>query len=446
MKLTFLQSSSYILEHNGVKILNDPWLVDGEYYGSWAHYPPFDFNPNDYSDIDYVFISHIHPDHISLKTLNQLNKDIPVLIHKFQTKFLKKNIENLGFSTIEIEHNQRTKLKDDLYINILAADNCNPELCGKFLGCGTAENKFKEMYFDSICVVDNNTEVVVNINDCPYELAQATLSLILEKYKKIDLLLVGYAGAGPFPQCFEMDDKSKINFAEKKRLQFLTQAEKFINLFKPEYFMPFAGRYVLSGKLSNLNSFRGVPELEDAFDYFNDSQNIPTKSKSILLNPGSSFDISTGVTSKSYSPISKQEKNDFIKNVLSLRKLDYEYSTFPEFEELASLIPKCFSRFENKRKEIGFSTETRILLELSDTKFVEIPCNGESFKIITKEESKNITKYVKMYLDYRLLKSVLQGPKYAHWNNADIGSHIRYSRSSDIFERGLSYCMNFFHA
>ena len=140
MKLTFLQSSSYILEHNGVKILNDPWLVDGEYYGSWSHYPQFKFNPVNYSDIDYIFISHIHPDHVSFKTLEQLDKSIPVLIHQFPTKFLKKNIENLGFKTIEIEHNKRTKLKNDLYINILAADNCDPELCGKFLGCGTAEN------------------------------------------------------------------------------------------------------------------------------------------------------------------------------------------------------------------------------------------------------------------------------------------------------------------
>ena len=111
-----------------------------------------------------------------------------------------------------------------------------------------------------------------------------------------------------------------------------------------------------------------------------------------------------------------------------------------------SLIPKCFSRFENKRKEIGFSTETKILLEISKTQFVEIPCNGKSFKIITKKQSTEIQNYVKMFLDFRLLKEVLMGPKYAHWNNADIGSHIKYSRSSETFERGLSYCMNFFHA
>jgi len=445
MKLTFLQSSSYILEHNGVKILNDPWLVDGEYYGSWSHYPQFKFNPVNYSDIDYIFISHIHPDHVSFKTLEQLDKSIPVLIHQFPTKFLKKNIENLGFKTIEIEHNKRTKLKNDLYINILAADNCDPELCGKFLGCGTAETKFKEMYFDSICVVDNSKEVVVNVNDCPYELAQSTLSLILKQYKKIDFLLVGYAGAGPFPQCFEIDNQSKIILAEKKKTQFLTQAEKFIQYFKPKYFMPFAGRYVLTGKLANLNFYRGVPELEEAFDYFENSPNIPSNSKPIIVNSFSTFDLSTQQSSKPYLPIVKKEKESYIKNILSKRKLDYENYQIPTIEEFLSLIPKCFFRFENKRKEIGFSTETKILLEISKTQFVKISCNGESFEIITKEQSKKIQNYVKMFLDFRLLKQLLMGPKYAHWNNADIGSHIKYSRSSDTFERGLSYCMNFFH-
>ena len=39
MKITFYQSSAVMIEMDGVKILNDPWLVDGELYGAWNHYP-----------------------------------------------------------------------------------------------------------------------------------------------------------------------------------------------------------------------------------------------------------------------------------------------------------------------------------------------------------------------------------------------------------------------
>ena len=86
MKLTFLTSASVIVEDKGVKILCDPWLIDGEFYGSWAHYPPLDFKPEDFNNVDFIYISHIHPDHFSTKTLTKMNKEIPVLIHKYFSK------------------------------------------------------------------------------------------------------------------------------------------------------------------------------------------------------------------------------------------------------------------------------------------------------------------------------------------------------------------------
>ena len=62
MKVTYLQNAGVIIENLGEKILCDPWLVDGCYYGAWHHYPKFDFNPKEFDDIkaqnesDYVVI------------------------------------------------------------------------------------------------------------------------------------------------------------------------------------------------------------------------------------------------------------------------------------------------------------------------------------------------------------------------------------------------------
>ena len=39
MKITHLNGACELIESNGIKILIDPWLVDGEYYGSWCAYP-----------------------------------------------------------------------------------------------------------------------------------------------------------------------------------------------------------------------------------------------------------------------------------------------------------------------------------------------------------------------------------------------------------------------
>ena len=86
MKLQYLASASVIVQHENVRILCDPWLVDGEYYGSWCHFPKLNFQPKDFDDVDFIYLSHIHPDHSSIKTLTKMNKDIPVLIHSYETK------------------------------------------------------------------------------------------------------------------------------------------------------------------------------------------------------------------------------------------------------------------------------------------------------------------------------------------------------------------------
>ena len=78
MKITQLNSASNIIEDsvNGctVKILCDPWLIDEEYLGSWAIYPPYNFNPENFADLDFIYISHIHPYHSSANTLSKLDK------------------------------------------------------------------------------------------------------------------------------------------------------------------------------------------------------------------------------------------------------------------------------------------------------------------------------------------------------------------------------------
>jgi UDP-MurNAc hydroxylase len=178
MKLTFYQSSTVLLETKNVKILSDPWLVDGELYGSWNHYPQIDFNPEVFDNLDYIYLSHIHQDHFSKKTLSKLSKKIPVLIHNFESKALRENIKSMGFNVIELSHNKRTHLKNGVYINILAADNCDPSVCYKYFGCAPLEVKFGSTSIDTMCVIDDDENIVVNTNDCPYDLSYSAASII----------------------------------------------------------------------------------------------------------------------------------------------------------------------------------------------------------------------------------------------------------------------------
>ena len=96
MKVTFYQSSAVMIEMNGIKILNDPWLVDGELYGAWNHYPRIKLQAGDFTDVDYIYLSHIHQDHFSKKTLSELDKKIPVY-NTITTHFIKVSLNPLCY-------------------------------------------------------------------------------------------------------------------------------------------------------------------------------------------------------------------------------------------------------------------------------------------------------------------------------------------------------------
>ena len=445
MKIRYIKSACIAVETNGVKILTDPWLVDGEYYGSWCHYPELKFDKDYFNSIDYIYISHIHPDHFSKKTFELLNKDIPVLIHQYASPFLKMNIERLGFKVTELPHNEKTELKNGVTIEILAADNCNPELCAKFMGCGIIETKFKSTQIDSLAVISDGEYNVLNLNDCPYDLAQEAVDIVVKKYHDIDFLLVGYGGAGPYPQCFHLSDDERLKAEESKKLQFLSQGEKYIKLVNPDFYMPFAGTYTLAGTLSELQNKRGVPELHEAVDYFLNSTVIDQqRSKPVLLNTYEYFDLVTEKQSKNYRPVDKTEKEAYIHNVLSKRKLEYEYDDAPVMEELLELIPAANKRMNDKREEINFVSDTSVLVKLKEDLYVKLNFDGSEFELV--DTTSGIDAFVEYQLSLKLLTRILKGPRYAHWNNAEIGSHIKFRRVPNTFERGLYHAMCFFHA
>ena len=111
---------------------------------------------SDFTDVDIIYINHIHPDRFAPNTLAGLSKKIPVLILNCREKFLKNNLVRPGFSVIEIANGETYNLGQDVALTIFAADNCDPEVCQKHFGClnlysiskgnGTAQ-------IDSLCTI-----------------------------------------------------------------------------------------------------------------------------------------------------------------------------------------------------------------------------------------------------------------------------------------------------
>lgn len=446
MKIKLYRSSTVGLIFDNFKILTDPWLVDGEYFGAWSHYPKFDYKKyaDEINSYNAIYISHIHPDHCSGATLKKINKKIPVFIHNYHSKFLKRKIENLGFSVKELNNNEKYYLNDEININIIAADNCDPRMCYKFFGCGIKNKDIPgSQQIDSMSVIENKKYKILNVNDCPIELAKKSLDIVKKKYQNIDVILTGYSGAGPYPQCFDNLNYSKKKIeAKKKEINFLNKAKNYIKIIKPKYYLPFAGTYSLSGKLAKLQKLRGVPTLDYTYKYL---KKRCQNSKPIMLNYDCIFDLHNEIYSKKYKKINVKTANKYSKDILSKKKLDYESDTILPKIQLINLINHAFKNFMIKKKKLNFKLKTNIIVKTDKIKFMINNLDNQTSLEFLKKSNKNIKRFVCFKLDHRLLQRLLKGPRYAHWNNAEIGSHIKFQRKPNIYERNIYESMCYFH-
>ncbi len=438
MKITHLQSATQIIHLGDTKVLVDPWLTDGEYYGSWYHYPPFPANELNKLEYDYIYVSHIHPDHLSEATFKALPRKAPVLMHNYDSKFVKRKIEMLGYEAIECDNGEPFILQNGGAVTIYAADNCNPELCTKFLGCAPVEKKFGSTQIDSLVVFEHEGEVILNTNDCPFELAEtAIISNELHK-KNVDVLLVGYSGTGPYPQCFEFEtEDKKTSAAQAKGKQFLNQAVRYIELVKPRCYVPFAGSYVLGSRLANLTGFTGVPPLIDALSYLDSVINI--SAQGLILDQFDELYVSS-LNKKSANKHFDLTYEEYIEEI-SKEKLTYDDDSWDD-KEIPQLVSDAYNRFKAKAEEVGYKSEIQLIIESDKVAFALTIKDRPTFIDIgtTIQEP-----FLKISLSHNLLHRVLRGPRFAHWNNAEIGSHLHYVRQPNVFERGLYHSLCFFH-
>ena len=110
------------------------------------------------------------------------------------------------------------------------------------------------------------------------------------------------------------------------------------------------------------------------------------------------------------------------------------------------MLPKAYENFEKQCNQIGFNSETKILIDLLNNKVISISCDGHGYEILDNQESEKIQKFFRMKMDKRLLFWLLEGPAKANWDVAETGSHIKYKRTPNIYERSLHYCLTSLHS
>lgn len=415
MKFKFIGNACGVFEGSRkTKILCDPWIKNGVFEGSWYHYPPLKTKINQLQNIDAIYISHIHPDHFDVRNFF-FNKKIPIIILDEEPNFLKKILQAKGFKNLILIRDGQTVQYKEFKLSMFKP----------FAGHIFEESLIGNL-IDSAIVLQNKSYTAINFNDNTPTLNAC--KFLKKKYKNIDLAMLNYNAAGPYPSCFEnLNYNEKIKEHEKLLIRNFNYLCKVIPILKPKNILPFAGSYILGGKLYKKNDYLGTTTWDNCADFLR--KKIDKKFNVICLRENNIFDISNSKIDHPYKRINVKHMKKYIQKIKK-HKYEYEKDSMPSLPLLKKKIIEASRNLNNKIKNFNVNIKSNVYIKLGKNKIKILNGKIRDRKIICS-------------MDPRLLKRILD--RKAHWNNAEIGCHINFYRTPNKMDADVHTAMSFFH-
>jgi hypothetical protein len=327
-KIRFINHASITIECSHTVILCDPWYEGDAFNGGWNLL--FENKPSDIEklleNVNYIWISHEHPDHFSIRFFNRYKgiiqkNNIQILFQKTKDKRVINYLKSCEFTTQEIPFNTKVSLAPLLNITLI-----------------------KDGFYDSALLVDHQNEKILNLNDCEIN--------TIGKAKKIsaltgsvDVLLTQFSYAA------WKGGVDNLNWRKKAAEDKIAAIKMQVDVFKPEYVIPFASYVYFSNELNF---------------YLNDSINTPKKvyealgksfSNIIILKPNDTFNANH------FDNKSNIEYWDTVyKNLDSLNKLKYQTFNFNEIQ----------SAYESYRQRIRKNNNIYLMLFFKKLKVFKV--------------------------------------------------------------------------
>jgi hypothetical protein len=251
----FLNHASFIIEHNKIKVLNDPYLFGSAFNDGWNLLK--EFNHSEFiKDLTHIYFSHEHPDHFSIPFLKSISleerKRITIIYQETYDKRVKNFCEKLGFNFLEIRNLKENKISENFYITI-----------------------GKVPFYDSWINYRINDKNILNVNDSVLDNPNV-LFLIKKKIRDIDVLFTQYSYANFIPE------NQQISIA----IDCLKKIKEQDNILKPSFIVPFASLIYFSHK-ENYFMNKNINTIQIAHDYIKKN----CKAYPIILKPNENWII-----------------------------------------------------------------------------------------------------------------------------------------------------------
>lgn len=407
------------LGKDGTSLLCDPWLVDGVFEGSWCHWPPLKTTFADVADVDAIYLSHIHPDHFDERNFD-FRRDVPIVILDRDHNFLERRLNDLGFTKIIKAREGETIRFREFHLT----------LWGPFVTHNFHEASVGNV-IDSAIVVESEGYRVLNANDnTPTPDACRDLR---QRFGELDLAMINYNAAGPYPAAFDnLTEDEKL--AEHSRIldRNMDYMLTLLDELRPRAVLPFAGAYVLGGYLWEKNRFLGTTTWDACADYLVEHG---SPCEVITMREGTSLDLASLQTDRPYVRLDLAACERYIKTELAQRTYDYEMDELPETAQIIVDLERAVGKMLDRSRALGLHTNFS----------ASVASAGEEYLILPHFSEKPLpsSHHLRCSLDSRLLRRILD--RRAQWNSSEIGCHISFNRSPNVYEPDLHTMLQFLH-
>ncbi len=285
-KLTITYVSHACIKINGKfgGLLTDPWILNEPVYAftTWK-FPAAIMTPEEVAkDIDTIFISHPHEDHLHIPSLNQFPRHLRILLPEYvdypglRAQMVERTLRELGFYNIKkIKPFQTLELGAGTRLTLIPA----------------AKTKYWD-WENSGFVLEHHGQKILNMNDCPSD--SDVYREVNERFGEIDLGFIQYSGVSMFPGCFRMSVEEMRKASANKKHGW-GQQRNMIDLLRIKRIAPFAGDFAwLDDRLYHCNwSNRATPKLFEDFV----KQNYPEKNIDVvIMYPTDTWTLEDGLT------------------------------------------------------------------------------------------------------------------------------------------------------
>jgi UDP-MurNAc hydroxylase len=208
--------------------------------------------------------------------------------------------------------------------------------------------------------------------------------------------------------------------------------------------MPFAGQYMLGGRLAGLNSTRATLPLDEAVSLLKGM----THRELISVQPGGSIDLTESWQDDPYREPSEDVRNRYIQQI-EKAIFPYERRSLDTWKRAGEQLINAATPVIKRSRLAGIAIENSFVIgDGTDFVTIDLDPRGTNTNVQlganpTFENVTTITMPTNLLRSLSTRKAGYQGFTPMHWNQADVGSHFTWQRKG-LYDLASHSLLNFF--